>query len=109
MSDHQNDPQENTMNDYDHTPPIQSDPASLAMERVTEAVELVERGPQMIRETYDAYMAAVRTYRKSYDVLNALDAVTGVPAPDTLPGVKALTKSAQQRARSRRSTAKKAA
>lgn len=69
-------------------PPLRTDPTRLVLERVCDAVELVERGPRLICETYDAYITEVRKYSRAYAVLTALDAVGTALDPDILPGVK---------------------
>lgn len=89
--------------------PVKADPATLARERVDAAVDLVEHGPKMIREAYELLSAEVTKYERAYNVLAALDATAGAPAPGTLAGVKAVNKATPQRGRSRRSAGKKSA
>lgn len=86
--------------------PIPADPATLARERVDEAVELVRTGPKMIEEAHELLTAEVNKYARAYDILTALDATGTAPAPDTLLGVKAIK---PVRRRKRRTSTAKAA
>lgn len=106
MTDITNTTEENSVSETYNPTPISADPATLARERVETAVELVQTGPKMIAEAYELLIAEATRYALAYDILTALDATGNAPAPDTLPGVKAVKPT---RRRKRRATTTKAA
>lgn len=97
---------ENTVSENYNPTPIPNDPATLAFDRVTDAVDLVQNGPKMIAEAYEMLTTEVTRYTRAYDILTALDATGTAPVPDTLPGVKAVK---PVRRRKRRTSTTKAA